>query len=154
MKKLILTCFFAVFTVAFSRSEKIILVDYSYILDNYYKTKSYNKTLNKLRENLETKYNINFDDRHSSENKTKAIETYREVKTRFTNEINQDIDIAIVFTGQTEDYNLIIEKSVVRYSRKKGKDISKNIVKFLNEVYFHDITIKDEIPLKNDLFSS
>lgn len=154
MKKLVLICFFAVFASTFSFSEKIILIDYSYILDNYYKTKAYNKTLNKLRDNLEKKYNINFDDRNNSENKVKAIETYNNIKSKFIAEINQDIDIAIVFTGQTENYNLILEKSVVRFSKKKTKDISKNIVKFLNEAYFHDITIKNEIKLNTDLFIS
>ena len=60
-----------------------------------------------------------------------------------------DIDIAIAFTGQTEKYDLILDKEVLHYG--KGKDISKSILKFLNEVYFRDLTIKKEKILKSDL---
>lgn len=150
MKKIILLCFLIMSAAAFSRSEKVILVDHSYILDNYYKTKSFNKTLDNLRTTLEKKYNFNFDDRTTSEEKTKAMKFYTDVRGKFVNEINQDIEIAIIFTGQTENYNLILEKAVLRYG--KGKDISEKILKFLNDAYFHDITIKDEIRLKSDLF--
>lgn len=152
MKKVLLICLFILSASTFARSEKIIAVDYSYILDNYYKTKSYNKTLQKLRDNLEKKYNINFDDRSSSEDKKKAIEIYRDIKSKFTNEIAMDIDIAIAFTGQTENYNFILDKKAILFG--KEKDISKNILKFLNNVYFRDITIKNEKKLNSDLFVS
>ena len=152
MKKVLLICLFILSASTFARSEKIIAVDYSYILDNYYKTKSYNKTLQKLRDNLEKKYNINFDDRSSSEDKKKAIEIYRDIKSKFTNEIAMDIDIAIAFTGQTENYNFILDKKAILFG--KEKDISKNILKFLNNVYFRNITIKDEKKLNSDLFVS
>ena len=139
MKKIIYIFFFIISASTFCRSEKLILVDYSYILDNYYKTLSYNKTLHNLRDKLEKKYNIKFNDN-----------IYKTVKTKFTNEITTDIDIAIAFAGQTENYNLICEKSVVHYG--KGKDISKSILKFLNNVYFHELTIKNEKKLQSDLF--
>lgn len=153
MKKALFICFFTVFTNAFSRSEKLITVDYSYILDNYYKTQSYNKTLHKLKDNLEKKYQINFDDRSTSDEKKRAMDFYKKTREEFTSEVAMDIDIAIAFTGQTENYNYIIQKNAVLYGKKRAvKDISKNILEFLNDVYFHDLTIKDEKKLKNDLY--
>ena len=149
MKKLLLTCFFILSASSFSNSEKIILVDYSYILDNYYKTKSYNKTLHNLKDKLEKKYNIDFSDKSKGENKEKALKTYNTIRTKFTNEITMDIDIAIAFTGQTEKYDLILDKEVFHYG--KSKDISKSILKFLNNVYFRELTIKKEKILKSDL---
>lgn len=150
MKKIIYVFFFIISASTFCRSEKLILVDYSYILDNYYKTLSYNKTLHNLRDKLEKKYNIKFNDKNTDENKEKALNIYKTIKTKFTNEITTDIDIAIAFAGQTENYNLICEKSIVHYG--KGKDISKSILKFLNNVYFHELTIKNEKKLQSDLF--
>lgn len=149
MKRLLLIYFLILSATSFSRSEKIILVDYSYILENYYKTKSYNKTLHTLKNKLEKKYNINFDDKNLDENKEKALKIYKTVKNKFTNEITTDIDIAIAFTGQTENYNLIIDKDILHYG--KGKDISKFVLEFLNDVYFRSLTIKDEKKLKTDL---
>lgn len=150
MKKFIYICFFILSTNIFCRSEQIIFVDYSYILDNYYKTKSYNKTLHTLKAKLEKKYNINFNDKNSSKEKEKAIENYKNIKTKFTDEIKTDIDIAVNFLGQTENYNFIFDKSIIHYG--KGKDISKSVTKFLNDVYFHHLTIKQEKKLKTDVF--
>lgn len=150
MKKIIFLCFFIIFAETFAHQEKLITVDYSYIMDNYYKTKSFNEALSKFRNSLETKYKFNFDDRRKSEEQYKVIETYNNAKAKFTAEITHDIEAAVIFTGQTENYNLIFDKMVVRYGKRK--DISKAIVKFLNNVYFHDITIKDEKRIKNDLF--
>lgn len=141
MKKNIFICFLLICSGLFSASEKIVLVDYSYILDNYYKTQAFNKTLAKLRNTLEKKYSFNFNDDSVSENKEKAMEIYKKYKSQFTNEITRDIEIAVVFTGQTENYNLILDKEAVKYG--KGKDISKSVLDFLNNTYFHDFTIKD-----------
>lgn len=141
MKKNIFICFLLICSGLFSASEKIVLVDYSYILDNYYKTQAFNKTLAKLRNTLEEKYSFSFNDDSVSENKEKAIEIYKKYKSQFTNEITRDIEIAVVFTGQTENYNLILDKEAVKYG--KGKDISKSVLDFLNNTYFHDFTIKD-----------
>lgn len=150
MKRFIYICFFIISINTFCNSEKFILVDYSYILDNYYKTKSYNKTLNKLKDTLEKKYDINFNSKSSGEKKDKALNTYKSVRTRFTSEIKNDIDIAVNFLGQTEDYDFILDKEAVLYG--KGKDISKSVVTFLNDVYFRNLTIKKEKVLKSDLF--
>lgn len=141
MKKNIFICFLLICSGLFSASEKIVLVDYSYILDNYYKTQAFNKTLAKLRNTLEEKYSFSFNDNNTSENKEKAMEIYKKYKSQFTNEITRDIEIAVVFTGQTENYNLILDKEAVKYG--KGKDISKSVLDFLNNAYFHDFTIKD-----------
>lgn len=141
MKKNIFICFLLICSGLFSASEKIVLVDYSYILDNYYKTQAFNKTLAKLRNTLEKKYSFSFNDDSVSENKEKAMEIYKKYKSQFTNEITRDIEIAVVFTGQTENYNLILDKEAVKYG--KGKDISKSVLDFLNNTYFHDFTIKD-----------
>lgn len=141
MKKNIFICFLLICSGLFSASEKIVLVDYSYILDNYYKTQAFNKTLAKLRNTLEKKYSFSFSDDSVSENKEKAMEIYKKYKSQFTNEITRDIEIAVVFTGQTENYNLILDKEAVKYG--KGKDISKSVLDFLNNTYFHDFTIKD-----------
>lgn len=141
MKKNIFICFLLICSGLFSASEKIVLVDYSYILDNYYKTQAFNKTLAKLRNTLEEKYSFSFSDDSVSENKEKAMEIYKKYKSQFTNEITRDIEIAVVFTGQTENYNLILDKEAVKYG--KGKDISKSVLDFLNNTYFHDFTIKD-----------
>lgn len=141
MKKNIFICFLLICSGLFSASEKIVLVDYSYILDNYYKTQAFNKTLAKLRNTLEEKYSFSFNDDSVSENKEKAMEIYKKYKSQFTNEITRDIEIAVVFTGQTENYNLILDKEAVKYG--KGKDISKSVLDFLNNTYFHDFTIKD-----------
>lgn len=141
MKKNIFICFLLICSGLFSASEKIVLVDYSYILDNYYKTQAFNKTLAKLRNTLEEKYSFSFNDDNVSENKEKAMEIYKKYKSQFTNEITRDIEIAVVFTGQTENYNLILDKEAVKYG--KGKDISKSVLDFLNNTYFHDFTIKD-----------
>lgn len=141
MKKNIFICFLLICSSLFSASEKIVLVDYSYILDNYYKTQAFNKTLAKLRNTLEEKYSFSFNDDNVSENKEKAMEIYKKYKSQFTNEITRDIEIAVVFTGQTENYNLILDKEAVKYG--KGKDISKSVLDFLNNTYFHDFTIKD-----------
>lgn len=150
MKKIFFTLFFLISTISFSRSEKIILVDYPYLLDNYIKTKSYNKTLKLYREKLEKTYNINFDDRKESENKKIALKAYNDVKNNFINEVNRDINLAIAFKGQTERYDFILEKEALRFG--KGKDISKDILEFLNGVYYHNFTIKDSKNLKSDLF--
>lgn len=150
MKKIFFTLFFLISTISFSRSEKIILVDYPYLLDNYIKTKSYNKTLKLYREKLEKTYNINFDDRKESENKKIALKAYNDVKNNFINEVNRDINLAIAFKGQTERYDFILEKEALRFG--KGKDISKDILEFLNDVYYHNFTIKDSKNLKSDLF--
>ncbi|WP_300357736.1 hypothetical protein [Fusobacterium sp.] len=150
MKRFIYICFFIISINTFCNSEKFILVDYSYILDNYYKTKSYNKTLNKLKDTLEKKYDISFNSKSSGEKKDKALNTYKSVRTRFTSEIKNDIDIAVNFLGQTEDYDFILDKEAVLYG--KGKDISKSVVTFLNDVYFRNLTIKKEKVLKSDLF--
>ena len=104
MKKNIFICFLLICSGLFSASEKIVLVDYSYILDNYYKTQAFNKTLAKLRNTLEEKYSFSFNDSSTSENKEKAMEIYKKYKSQFTNEITRDIEIAVVFTGQTENY--------------------------------------------------
>ena len=141
MKKNIFICFLLICSGLFSASEKIVLVDYSYILDNYYKTQAFNKTLAKLRNTLEEKYSFSFNDDSVSENKEKAMEIYKKYKNQFTNEITRDIEIAVVFAGQTENYNLILDKEAVKYG--KGKDISKSVLDFLNNTYFHDFTIKD-----------
>lgn len=141
MKKNIFICFLLICSGLFSASEKIVLVDYSYILDNYYKTQAFNKTLAKLRNTLEEKYSFSFNDDSVSENKEKAMEVYKKYKSQFTNEITRDIEIAVVFTGQTENYNLILDKEAVKYG--KGKDISKSVLDFLNNTYLHDFTIKD-----------
>lgn len=141
MKKNIFICFLLICSGLFSASEKIVLVDYSYILDNYYKTQAFNKTLAKLRNTLEEKYSFSFNDDSVSENKEKAMKIYKKYKNQFTNEITRDIEIAVVFTGQTENYNLILDKEAVKYG--KGKDISKSVLDFLNNTYFHDFTIKD-----------
>ena len=125
MKKNIFICFLLICSGLFSASEKIVLVDYSYILDNYYKTQAFNKTLAKLRNTLEEKYSFSFSDDSVSENKEKAMEIYKKYKSQFTNEITRDIEIAVVFTGQTENYNLILDKEAVNYG--KGKDISKSV---------------------------
>ena len=150
MKKNLFICFLLIFSVTFSASEKIVLVDYSYILDNYYKTKAFNKTLDKLRDTLEEKYNFRFSDENIDENNKKALETYKKYKNEFTNEITRDIEIAVVFTGQTENYDLILEKSAVKYG--KGKDISKYILNFLNDAYFNDFTIEDSRRFISDIF--
>lgn len=150
MKKLLFICFLLLSATAFSRSEKIILVDYSYILDNYYKTQKYNKTLHKVREALEKKYNVDFNDKNMNAEKEKALKAYKNLKTKFTNEVTMDINIAIAFTGQSENYDFILEKEVLHYG--KGKDISKFVLKFLNDVYFHELTIKNEKKLKTDIF--
>lgn len=150
MKKIFFTLFFLISTISFSHSEKIILVDYPYLLDNYIKTKSYNKTLKLYREKLEKTYNINFDDRKESENKKIALKAYNDVKNNFINEVNRDINLAIAFKGQTERYDFILEKEALRFG--KGKDISKDILEFLNDVYYHNFTIKDSKNLKSDLF--
>lgn len=150
MKKFIYICFFIISINTFCNSEKFILVDYSYILDNYYKTKSYNKTLNKLKDTLENKYDISFNSKISGEKKDKALNTYKMVRTRFTSEIKNDIDIAVNFLGQTENYDFILDKEAILYG--KGKDISKSVVIFLNDVYFRNLTIKKERILKSDLF--
>ena len=152
MKKIFFTLFFLISTISFSRSEKIILVDYPYLLDNYIKTKSYNKTLKLYKEKLEKTYNVNFDDRKESENKKIALKAYNDVKNNFINEINRDINLAIAFKGQTERYDFILEKEALRFG--KGKDISKDILEFLNDVYYHSFTIKDSKNLKSDLFIS
>ena len=150
MKKNLFICFLLIFSVTFSASEKIVLVDYSYILDNYYKTKAFNKTLDKLRDTLEEKYNFSFSDENIDENNKKALETYKKYKNEFTNEITRDIEIAVVFTGQTENYDLILEKSAVKYG--KGKDISKYILNFLNDAYCNDFTIEDSKRFISDIF--
>lgn len=150
MKKMLFTLFFLVSTISFSHSKKIILVDYPYLLDNYIKTISYNKTLKLYREKLEKTYNINFDDRKESENKKIALKAYNEAKNNFINEINRDINLAIAFKGQTERYDFILEKEALRFG--KGKDVSQDILDFLNDVYYHNFTIKNSKNLKSDLF--
>lgn len=162
MKKLIYSFLFVIFFIGFSKnsysffkkdSTKLYYVDYSSILDGYLKTEKYNNTLQNLRNKLEEKYNIDLEDRKDkSKEKKKAVETYKNVRSKLTDEIARDIDIAVSFYGQTENCNMILDKDIILYGANKGKDVSKYIIDFLNDVYFRNLKIKKENKLKNDVF--
>lgn len=136
MKKLLLVSFFIIFSVSFSFSfslskpkpQDIVYLDYSYIVENYSKTQDYNKDLSKAYKK------ITGDNAELKEDDVKLKE-YKEYKEKLTQDIVNDIDLAIAFVGFSEKWSVILNKKECLFVGDESYNVSKKILEFLNSVY-------------------
>ena len=148
MKKLLFICFFTMFVIINAKEEEIVFINYSYIADNYHKTQNYNKNLANTRDTLIKKYNSKNSEQITKEKKEELENSYNSKKNKLTEEIIKDIDIAVALIGYQHNYNIIIEKNFILYRDKKIKNISDDIIDFLNFTYDKKIILNEKEILK------
>lgn len=154
MKKLLLISFLVISSFSYSfdffkpKEKDLVYLDYSYVVDNYSKTIEFNKVLKDAYTELTIKkkvineiLNVNEDDKEYKE--------YEKLKADLTQEVVNDVELAIAFVGHFKDYQIIITKSKCLYAKNKNVDISNEILDFLNNTFYNSFQSKDMQKFKN-----
>ncbi len=136
MKKIILLVILIMCIPSFAK-EKLAVIDEVYVLENYQKTKDYNEFLHKLKEKIEKKYSINFNDNSEELKSNKGYIEFQKKRDELSREINFEVEWAMYLVCEKD---ILIDKKVIRFGRVN--DISKKVLKFLNEEYSRENMIK------------
>lgn len=145
MKKIFTTL--AIILSQFSYAETYNVIDDTYLLENYNKTKYYNLKLHILKNNLENIHNIKFDD---IKQKDSLIFTqYNEIRNDYIKEINEDIEIAVFFISPDKAVYSTNSKVVNKKNNTKN-DLTEITLNFLNDMYNPLVDFKKSKVLEND----
>ncbi|WP_300328837.1 hypothetical protein [Fusobacterium sp.] len=129
MKKIILLVILIMCIPSFAK-EKLAVIDEVYVLENYQKTKDYNEVLKKLREGIEKKYSIDFNDDSEELKSNKGYIEFQKKREELSREVNFEVEWAMYLVCEKD---MLVEKKMVRFGRVD--DISKRVLKFLNDEY-------------------
>lgn len=145
MKKIFTTL--AIILSQLSYAETYNVIDDTYLLENYNKTKYYNLKLHILKNNLENIHNIKFDD---IKQKDSLIFTqYNEIRNDYIKEINEDIEIAVFFISPDKAVYSTNSKVVNKKNNTKN-DLTEITLNFLNDMYNPLVDFKKSKVLEND----
>lgn len=145
MRKIFTTL--AIILSQLSYAETYNVIDDTYLLENYNKTKYYNLKLHILKNNLENIHSIKFDD---IKQKDSLIFTqYNEIRNDYIKEINEDIEIAVFFISPDKAVYSTNSKVVNKKNNTKN-DLTEITLNFLNDMYNPLVDFKKSKVLEND----
>lgn len=140
MKKWILILIILIIGISSFAKEKVTVVDENYLMENYEKTKEYNEKLRLMKENIEKKYSISFDENTEKLEQIKEYQDLKKTREELSKEINLEIEWAMYIICEEEE---LYDKGVFLYG--KTNDITKKTLEFLNKEY------KRENPFKKKM---
>lgn len=140
MKKWVIALIILIIGISSFAKEKVTVVDENYLMENYEKTKEYNEKLRLMKEAIEKKYSLTFDENMNKLEKTKEYQNFKKTREELSQEINLEIEWAMYVVCETEN---LYNKGIFLYG--KTNDITKKVLDFLNEEY------KRENPFKKKM---
>jgi len=148
MKKLTLFIMILMGTLSYSK-ELFKVIDTDYVLENYYKSKSYNNSIKKDYNDLSKKYkidvfNLDYKKIKNSELKKEIIKL-RKNQREYIDEINEDL-VTAIYINFPNDTVFPIETILTG----KTTNISDKILDFLNDMYIPVVELKREPNYLND----
>lgn len=140
MKKLTIFIMILMGTLSYSK-ELFKVIDTEYVLENYYKSKNYSKSIKKDYNNLSKKYkidvfNLDYKKIKNSELK-KEILKLRKDQREYVDEINEDLVTAIYINFP---YDTVFPIEAILTG--KTINISDKILNFLNNMYTPVVELK------------
>ncbi|WP_163469638.1 hypothetical protein [Fusobacterium sp. IOR10] len=148
MKKLTLFIMILMGTLSYSK-ELFKVIDTDYVLENYYKSKSYNNSIKKDYNNLSKKYkidvfNLDYKKIKDSELKKEIIKL-RKNQREYIDEINEDL-VTAIYINFPNDTVFPVEAILTG----KTINISDKILDFLNDMYTPVVQLKRKDNHLND----
>jgi len=148
MKKLTLFIMILMGTLSYSK-ELFKVIDTDYVLENYYKSKSYNNSIKKDYNNLSKKYkidvfNLDYKKIKDSELKKEIIKL-RKNQREYIEEINEDL-VTAIYINFPNDTVFPVEAILTG----KTINISDKILDFLNDMYTPVVQLKRKDNHLND----
>lgn len=136
MKKIIILMILIICVPSFAK-EKITVIDEVYVMENYQKTKDYNENLRQLRKNIEKKYSIDFNKESEELKSNKGYIEFKKKREELSKEVNLEVEWAMYLVCEKDQ---LFDKKMVLYG--KVDDITKKVLKFLNEEYYRENKLK------------
>lgn len=148
MKKLTLFIMILMGTLSYSK-EFFKVIDTEYVLENYYKSKSYNNIIKKDYNDLSKKYkidvfNLDYKKIKNSELKKEIIKL-RKDQMEYADEINEDL-VTAIYINFPNDTVFPIEAILTG----RTINISDRILNFLNTMYTPVVELKRNTNHLND----
>lgn len=137
MKRWVVALIILIIGISSFAKEKVTVVDENYLMENYEKTKEYNEKLRLMKESIEKKYSITFDENMEELEKTKEYESLKKTREELSKEINMEIEWAMYIISEEEE---LYDKGIFLYG--KTNDITKKVLDFLNKEYKRENSLK------------
>lgn len=137
MKKWVIALIILIIGISSFAKEKVTVVDENYIMENYEKTKEYNEKLRLMKEDIEKKYQVTFDENMEQLEKTEEYQNFKKTREALSKEINLEVEWAMYVICESEN---LYDKRMFLYG--KTNDITKKVLEFLNKEYKRENSFK------------
>lgn len=137
MKKWVIALIILIIGISSFAKEKVTVVDENYIMENYEKTKEYNEKLRLIKEDIEKKYQVTFDENMEQLEKTEEYQNFKKTREALSKEINLEVEWAMYVICESEN---LYDKRMFLYG--KTNDITKKVLEFLNKEYKRENSFK------------
>lgn len=137
MKKWVIALIILIIGISSFAKEKVTVVDENYIMENYEKTKEYNEKLRLMKEDIEKKYQVTFDENMEQLEKTEEYQNFQKTREALSKEINLEVEWAMYVICESEN---LYDKRMFLYG--KTNDITKKVLEFLNKEYKRENSFK------------
>lgn len=145
MKKWVIALIILIIGISSFAKEKVTVVDENYIMENYEKTKEYNEKLRLMKEDIEKKYQVTFDENMEQLEKTEEYQNFKKTREALSKEINLEVEWVMYVICESEN---LYDKRMFLYG--KTNDITKKVLEFLNKEYKRENSFK-KLMKKTDL---
>ena len=137
MKKWVIALIILIIGISSFAKEKVTVVDENYLMENYEKTKEYNEKLRLIKEDIEKKYQVTFDENMEQLEKTEEYQNFKKTREALSKEINLEVEWAMYVICESEN---LYDKRMFLYG--KTNDITKKVLEFLNKEYKRENSFK------------